>query len=286
MPTRVKDQTLRQIVHTSIGGSHVRVAFTNRYGTEALEIGAAHIALRDVDAAIVAGSGRPLTFDGKRSGAIEAGSTLLSDPVDLAVPPLVDVAVDLYLPGDTWATTSPATYHMAGLTTNYLSPSGDHTGVTALPVEATLPSWFFLSRVDVNTDTAPGAIVLFGDSITDGTASTPDTNSRWPDVLAKRLVEAWGDAAPGVLNVGLPATASSVTTWEWRGSGQVAAAQTLLLRTRTRSLAHVPRRDWTAMSCCSRVSPMSSCLNRSTTSACRSVARVPASTTLWLDIGR
>ena len=150
-----------------------------------------------------AGSGRPLTFDGKRSGAIEAGSTLLSDPVDLAVPPLVDVAVDLYLPGDTWATTSPATYHMAGLTTNYLSPSGDHTGVTALPVEATLPSWFFLSRVDVNTDTAPGAIVLFGDSITDGTASTPDTNSRWPDVLAKRLVEAWGDAAPGVLNVGI-----------------------------------------------------------------------------------
>ena len=202
-PPRIVDQTVRQVVHTSIGGSRVRVLFTNQYGTEPLEIGGAHVALRDAGAAIAAGSGHPLTFDGEPTVAIERGATLLSDPVDLAVPPLSDLAIDLYLPGDTWETTSPATTHGNALSTTYLSAPGDHTGATELPVDSTVLSWFFLARVEVATRTAPGAIVTIGDSITDGTASTPDTNSRWPDFLAARLVAAHGAAAPGVLNVGI-----------------------------------------------------------------------------------
>ena len=200
-PVRLADQTLRQVVRTSIGGSEVRVTISNVFGTEPLAIGAAHVALRDEGARI--GDGAPLTFGGKASVTIEGGSTVMSDPVALDAPALGDLAVDLYLPGDTWSTTSPATIHSTGLTTNYVSSSGNHAGAQELPVESTLQQWFFLTRVDVRSATAPGAIVTLGDSITDGTGSTPDTNSRWPDFLARRLAEAYGDRAPAVLNVGI-----------------------------------------------------------------------------------
>ena len=200
---RIAGQTVRQVVRTSIGGSSVRVLFSNQYGSEPLEIGAAHIALRESGPAIAAASGRSLTFGGAPSATIERGAVLLSDPAELAVPPLGDLAIDLYLPGDTWATESPATSHRTALSTTYLSAPGDHAGAPELPVDSTTLTWFFLARVDVSTRTAPGAIVTIGDSITDGSASTPDTNSRWPDFLAARLVEEYGDAAPGVLNVGI-----------------------------------------------------------------------------------
>ena len=202
-PARIRNQTIRQIVRISIGGTRVRVALTNTFGTAPLEIGAAHVALRDEGPAIDRSAATALTFRGRPSATIEAGSTILSDPVDLAVPPLADLVIDLYLPGDSWDTTSPATSHGAGLTTNYLSPSGNHAGAAELPVESTVQSWFYLSHVDVTPRRATGAIVAFGDSITDGTASTPDTNSRWPDFLARRLAEALGTAAPAVLNLGI-----------------------------------------------------------------------------------
>ena len=200
---RIAGQTVRQVVRTSIGGSSVRVLFSNQYGSEPLEIGAAHIALRASGPAIAAASGRSLTFGGAPSATIERGAVLLSDPAALDVPPLGELAIDLYLPGDTWATDSPGTTHRTALSTTYLSAPGDHAGAPELPVDETTLTWFFLARVDVSTRTAPGAIVTLGDSITDGTASTPDTNSRWPDFLAARLVAEFGDAAPGVLNVGI-----------------------------------------------------------------------------------
>ena len=89
------------------------------------------------------------------------------------------------------------------MTTNYLSSAGDHSGATEFPIETAFQSWFFVSRLDVETDSGIGAIVALGDSITDGTASTPDTNSRWPDFLAQRLVDSMGNDAPGVLNLGI-----------------------------------------------------------------------------------
>ncbi len=198
---RLQNQTLRQIVHTSIGGSEARVAISNLFGTEALEIGAAHLALRADGSRI--GRGSHLTFGGHPAVTVEAGSSVLSDPIAIDVPALGDLAVDLYLPGDTWGSTSPATVHSTGLTTNYLSSSGNHSGVSDLPVDSTVQQWYFVSRVDVWNATAPGAIVTLGDSITDGTGSTVDTNRRWPDFLARRLVAEYGDRAPGVLNVGI-----------------------------------------------------------------------------------
>ena len=200
-PVRVRNQTIRQVVRTSIGGSQVRVTLTNLFGTEPLEVGAAHVAER-TDGAAIAG-GAHLTFGGHPSVTIEAGSTVLSDPVALAAAPLSDLVIDLHLPGDTWASTSPATMHVTGLTTTVVSVPGNHVGAEPFDDERDTQQWFYLSRVDVWTETAPGAIVAMGDSITDGTGSTVDANRRWPDFLARRLAAEHGAAAPGVLNVGI-----------------------------------------------------------------------------------
>jgi lysophospholipase L1-like esterase len=201
-PPRVANQTLRQIVRVSAGGTRVRVALTNRFGTRPLRIDAAHVARRAKDSALD-GSGAPLTFGGRPSVTIEAGSLVLSDPAPVPVRPLSDVVVDLFLPDDIWAAGSPATYHASALTTSYLSKTGNHAGVARLPVESTFQQWLFLARVEVSTSTASGAVATMGDSITDGTGSTPDANDRWPDFLAERLAARYGAGAPAVLNVGI-----------------------------------------------------------------------------------
>lgn len=135
---------------------------------------------------------------------------LVSDPVTLTVPALADLAIDLYLPGDTASSTSPVTLHPAAWQTNYVSRGGNHAGATDFPVQATttftrggLPSssWFYLARVEVLAPAHAGAIAVLGDSITDGTASGLDTNNRWPDHLARRLARQQIPLA--VLNLGI-----------------------------------------------------------------------------------
>ena len=176
------NQTLRLIVHTSIGGPRVRIRISNELGTTPLRIGEAHVARRQAGAAIVDGSDRPLTFSGMRSIVIPPGAPVLSDPVDLDVPALSDLAVSLHLPDTVQATT----IHGSAFQTNYVSLPGNFTNAATLPTERTLTSWPFLTEVDVNTpDNA--AIVALGDSITDGSNTTIDTNRRWPDLLALRL---------------------------------------------------------------------------------------------------
>jgi len=194
------NQTLRQIVHTSIGGSKARVVLSNTYGTAPVTIGAAHIALRDKQGAIQNASGRPLTFGGHPTMTIPANAVMYSDPVNLTVPPMADLAIDLYLPG---STNAPATLTMHGgaLQTSYISETGNNVGKTTMPEIGTTQSWFLLSHVDVVAPDATGAIVAFGDSITDGARSTPDTNHRWPDQLATRLLSQ--GIKMGVLNAGI-----------------------------------------------------------------------------------
>jgi lysophospholipase L1-like esterase len=194
------NQTLRQIVHTSIGGSKVRVVLSNAYGTAPVAIGAAHIALRDHEGTVRSASGRPLTFSGRPTMTVPANAVIYSDPVSLTVPPLSDLAIDLYLPG---TTNTPATLTMHGTAhqTSYISETGNYVGKAMMPEVGTTRSWFLLSRVDVAAPDATGAIVTFGDSITDGSGSTADTNSRWPDHLARRLL-AQG-IQMGVLNAGI-----------------------------------------------------------------------------------
>jgi lysophospholipase L1-like esterase len=175
------DQTLRLIVHTSIGGNRVRIRLSNEMGSTPLRIGAAHVAVRAGGAAIVPGTDRPLTFSGNAGITIPPGAPVLSDPVELNVAPLSDLAVSVYLAGSTGATT----IHGTASQTSYVSLPGDFTGAATLPTDRTILSWPFLTEVDV--DSASAAVVTLGDSITDGTRSTPDTNKRWPDWLARRL---------------------------------------------------------------------------------------------------
>jgi lysophospholipase L1-like esterase len=200
--THFTNQTLRQIVHTSIGGSKARVVLSNAYGTAPLTVGAASIAVRDTEAAAHASSVRPLTFSGRPTITIPANATVYSDGVDLTVPPMADLAVDLYLPGAT-NSPSPVTMHNTAFQTSYVSDTGNHVGTTNLSVTGTIQNWFFLSRVEVVASDATGAVVTFGDSITDGTRSTPNTNNRWPDHLARRMLSRQVPLRMGILNAGI-----------------------------------------------------------------------------------
>jgi lysophospholipase L1-like esterase len=200
-PLNFSNQTLRQIVHVSLGGERVRVVLSNAFGTVPLGVGAAHIALRVKDAAIDPKSDRALTFGGSSSVTIAAGAVAVSDPVSLEVPAFADLVIDAFLPGDTASSPSPLTTHAGAQQTNYISTEGNHAGEADLPVMTTTQAWFFLARVEVAAPAPAGAIVAFGDSITDGTRSTPNTNNRWPDHLARRL--AASNSKMSVLNQGI-----------------------------------------------------------------------------------
>jgi lysophospholipase L1-like esterase len=177
------DQTLRLIVHTSIGGKQLRIRISNELGTTPLRIGEAHVALRRSGSSIVAGSDRPLTFRGGRAITIPPGAPVLSDPVELEVPALSDLAISLHLPETGVQAT---TIHGSAFQTNYVSLSGNFTGAATFPTARTISSWPFLTEVDVNVAGAE-TIVALGDSITDGSNTDADTNHRWPGLLALRI---------------------------------------------------------------------------------------------------
>lgn len=191
--TSFNNQTVRMIVHTSIGGSRVRVQFSNAYGTAPLTIGAAHIALSAGKATINPNSDRELKFGGKASFAIPPGALAISDPVNLAVPKLGDLAVSVFFPTDT----GPLTMHNTGLHTTYIL-AADVTGIASILDAPTRNQYFFLSSVDVLAPLSTGLIVAFGDSITDGATSTNDTNSSWPAQLAARLPSNWAIVNQGI----------------------------------------------------------------------------------------
>ena len=197
MPTSFSNQTVRQIVHVSMGGNKVRIRLSNEFGTKPVLIGAASIGLTGGSSDIASGSLRPLTFGSSKSIILLPGAPALSDPVELNVAPLSDVAVSLYLP----AATDLGTVHQVGLQTAFVSAAGDFTSSSEFPTVDKFANRFFLAGVLVEPNFPARAIVMFGDSITDGTNSTVNTNSRWPDILARRLKEAGAPVA--VLNQGI-----------------------------------------------------------------------------------
>ena len=199
-PITPNNQTLRQIVRTSVAGTRLRVVFANTYGTAPLNIGGASIALRDKESAIVSASMRKLTVNGSVPFRIPAGGVMLSDPVSLSVPAFADLAIDVFVPADLGSAASPITFHNGANQTSYLSAPGNHVGEPGFQTAAMTRSWFLLSRVEVVAPAQATGIAAFGDSITDGTRSTPDTNNRWPDHLARRLASQGGVA---VMNVAI-----------------------------------------------------------------------------------
>lgn len=182
-PPPVENQTVRMVVRTSVGGSEVRVQLSNAFGPAPLPVGAVHIALQDKGSSIVTSSDHALTFSGQPSIVIPKGAEVLSDPVDMKVGPLTDLAISVYISGKA----EDPTDHLTGLHTTYTSGPGDFTAAESITPVRTSESWYWISAVDVLAPGKTGVIVAFGDSITDGATSTPNTDSSWPSQLQNRI---------------------------------------------------------------------------------------------------
>jgi lysophospholipase L1-like esterase len=199
-PLTFNQQTLRQIVHTSIAGSAARIRISNVFGTTPLTIQDVHIAssANNNSSSIVAGSDQTVTFQGSSEVTIAAGGEAISDAINFAVPALADVAVSMYFPGTT--PVSNTTTHVFTEETNFYA-SGDVGGAISLPGAAATGQYYFLTGLDVQGPSLVGSVVTLGASITDGFNSTALQNHRWPNDLAQRLQAA--GMAIGVLNEGI-----------------------------------------------------------------------------------
>ncbi len=195
-PHDLDDATLRQSVHLSTGGAALRVRLSNAFGTMPLHIVAAHIAtpVSPGSGAIQPGSDRALSFSGRPDVTIPAGAEYVSDPVGLAVPAGTDIAISLHF----GAAPAQQTSHPGSRTTSFLL-HGDHVSDPALPGATAFDHWFNIAGIDVMADA--GAVVVLGDSITDGRGSTTNGNDRWTDALARRFADAHAPVA--VLNHGI-----------------------------------------------------------------------------------
>ena len=198
-PLGAEDVTLREIVHTSLGGPLLRVVLTNEFGTDPLIIGEVHAALSSGGSSIGLISANALTFNGSPSITIPPGARAVSDPAALALPPFADLAVSVFLPAQTVHTRSE---HSFADQTSYVA-SGNVVGKASLSGAREITSWPFVKGVEVMVPGTAGAVVCFGDSITDGVFSTRDRNARWPDIFARRLQGNKKTKQLSVLNEGI-----------------------------------------------------------------------------------
>ncbi|MES2347987.1 MAG: SGNH/GDSL hydrolase family protein [Pseudomonadota bacterium] len=192
-----RDASLRQVVRLSLGGSRLRVRISNAYGSAPLVVEGASIALAqpgkaDIDATTL----RPLTFDGRGTVMIPAGAEYYSDAVDMTVKPAADLAVSLYFKGE------PArqTGHPGSRAASFLA-KGNRVMDAAWADAGSIAHWYMLADVEVRAPATTGALVVVGDSITDGYGVAPDSNTRWTDALSARLRQS--GAAIGVVNAGI-----------------------------------------------------------------------------------
>jgi lysophospholipase L1-like esterase len=194
--------SLRQIIHPHIDGSKIRLKLSNLYGIKAVTFKSVHVALQDVGASILPGTDRKVTFkSGHSTITILPGAEVWSDPINLQILDYHNLAVSLYIAG----VSGPATWHPMALQKNYISNSGDHTAdLQASAYVKTTTSWFWLTGVEVVADeTVKGALVILGDSISDGNHSTIDANQRWPNYLARRIRKESPQYQLAVLNQGI-----------------------------------------------------------------------------------
>ncbi|HET8653973.1 MAG TPA: SGNH/GDSL hydrolase family protein [Longimicrobiaceae bacterium] len=189
--------TLRQVVHVSIGGERLRVRFSNAFGNAPVTIQAAHIAPSAGGSAIDPSGDRALRFGGSESVTIPAGEAVVSDALDYPLKPLSNVAITLHFGG----TSRNVTGHPGSRTTSYLQ-AGDAVTATDLAGAATADHWYNIAGIDVVAPRAT-AIAILGNSITDGRGSTTNGNDRWPDNLARRLQANPATRGVAVLNQGI-----------------------------------------------------------------------------------
>ncbi|MES2253681.1 MAG: SGNH/GDSL hydrolase family protein [Pseudomonadota bacterium] len=183
VPETLEGVTIRQVARISVGGAKVRIVLSNEYGGEPLTIGAGSVALAATNGALAGTGALRLTWGGRSSVVVPPGAPIISDPIDLAVPPLASLAVSIYLPQKT----AISSVHWDGAQTAFISGRGDFTASAAFAADSSLKQRLFLSGIQVDAKPAARAVVFFGDSITDGACSTADANGRWPDHIAERL---------------------------------------------------------------------------------------------------
>jgi len=198
LPNTFADQTVRMISHVSVGGRRIRVELSNMIGAQPLEVGAAHVAIHKDGGDIVDGTDRVLKFGGSAAVVIPPGAIIISDPVDLEVAPLSDLAVSLYLPRDTGV---PAN-HNVGLHNAYIS-NGNTVSSRSMPEASKMLAYVWLAAIDVAAPRSAFTVVALGDSITDGFATTPDANLAWPTLLAKRIKQNKATQNVAVVNQGI-----------------------------------------------------------------------------------
>lgn len=193
--------TVRQKLRVSIGGDQLRVRFSNELGNDAFTVEAAHVALADGfgDARIKAGTSKGLTFGGRGSVTVQPGAMVISDPVDMALAPMADVAITLVANG----APTDLTGHPGSRTTSFFAYDDAAPDATDLPGAKRTDHWYFISSLDVRTTKPAASIAVLGDSITDGRGSTTNGNDRWPDILSQRLRANPATADIAVLNQGV-----------------------------------------------------------------------------------
>ena len=199
--TEFNNQTIREIIHTTIAGQAIRIRLDNTFGTRPVTFDAMYVGKQKQGASLQAGSQQAITFGGAKAVTIPEGSEALSDEIPLAVDAQQNLAISLY----TSNATGLATVHRSAFQTNYVSDAGNFAAEeNAQPFRKTTDSWFFLKEVDVlASKEAAGAIVALGDSITDGSSSRNDAYDRWTDVLARRLNTNHQPQTFAVLNAGI-----------------------------------------------------------------------------------
>ncbi|WP_413803340.1 SGNH/GDSL hydrolase family protein [Streptomyces iranensis] len=192
------DRGYRMVVHTSVGGSDLRIRLSNAFGDRPLTLDSSYVGVQKSGAELKRGSNRRLTFGGGPTVTIPAGEVVLSDALPGSLPAATNLVVSLHTPD----AAGPATGHGMAMQTSYTT-QGDHTGEeSGARWTDTTGSWFYLDAATVRTSAATGAVAALGDSITDGWQSTTDLNRRWPDYLARRLRQAATDVE-GVANEGI-----------------------------------------------------------------------------------
>jgi lysophospholipase L1-like esterase len=190
--------TLRQMVRVSRGGSRLRLRLSNKYGTAPVVLSSTHVARSQGGGAIDTASDKALSFNGASAVTIPAGQLAWSDPFDFALAPLESVAISIHFGAQTGAVTG----HPGSRTTSFLQ-TGNAVTTASLASAVKTEHWYFITGLDVLGDAGSGAVVVLGDSITDGRGSTTDKNTRWPDYLATRLQANPATSKVGVLNMGI-----------------------------------------------------------------------------------
>jgi lysophospholipase L1-like esterase len=196
----LRDSTLRQIVHLSLGGDRLRVRLSNRFGTSPLRFTSVHIARpsSSSSAAINSSTDTAIKFSGSPDVIVPAGADYVSDPVDFRASALSDLAITLYIERPP----TEQTGHPGSRATSYVV-HGNQVASADLQDSKQVEHWYFVSGIDVAAAPSATAIVTLGDSITDGHGATTNANNRWPDILAKRLQATAQTDTISVLNHGI-----------------------------------------------------------------------------------